>query len=441
MRSCESSLVYYLGVASLLITTALHCGRADAASASMAAADWVGTWAAAGSRTGPFDPPARVRNDQTIRQIVRISRGGKRFRVRLSNVHGTAPLTIGAATIAPHRVEATVRAAGLRQLTFDGTRGVTLAAGAWALSDPVRLAAPDLSTLAISLYLPDGGVEPSSPVTTHVRALQTAYVAAGDQTARAAPQVDRTLTSWYYLTGVDVITPAPTPVIAVLGDSIANGDESTPDSNRRWPDVLAERIYSARDAEQGGPARAGVLNLGISGNQVTSAVIGESATERFDRDVLTRSGVSHVIIMAGINDLGLPGLLTRSGVPTLAVSAEVVIDGYRQLISGARAAELTVIGATLTPSGSFALPGYNTPEVEAKRQIINGWIRDGGAFDAVIDFDAVLRDPVDPARLRPDLTADGLHPNDAGYQAMAEAVPLIVLRPRKMGRDSSAAQR
>lgn len=397
-------------------------------------AQWVGTWATAGSTTGPFDAPVTAPNDQTIRHIARISVGGDALRVWLSNAKGTAPLTVGSVSVGVQDLGAAVQAGTLRPVTFGGAASVTIAPGAKVLSDPVDLAVADLADLAISVYLPDGATDPASPVTNHVRAIQTAYVLGGDQTGVADPFVDGTITSYFYLTGVDVAAKAAMPVIAVLGDSIANGDESTLDANQRWPNLLAERIHRRGGA---GLPRAGVLNLGISGNQVTASLIGDSAQARLDRDVLTQTGVTHVIVMEGINDLGLPGLLNLIGIPTPLVSAEQVIAGLQQIIARSKARGLVVIGGTLTPSGGFPLPDYFTAAVEAKRQQINTWIRTSGAFDHVIDFDAVLRDPSNPALMRADLTADGLHPNDAGYQAMADAVPLKLFRPAGYGQRKS----
>jgi lysophospholipase L1-like esterase len=362
---------------------------------------------------------------------VRVSTGGESLRVRLTNVKGTAPLTIAAASVARRASDAALQAGSLQALTFGGKASITIPPGARVLSDAVNLRVRDLDDLAISLYLPDGATEPSSPVTNHVRALQTAYVLSGDQTGNEDPLIDSTITSYFWLSGVDVTARAPMPVVAILGDSIANGDTSTPDANQRWPNLLAERILSPqRGKPNGGLPRAGVLNLGISGNQVTSTLIGDSAQARLDRDVLTQTGVTHVIIHAGINDIGLPGLLTLLGIPTPDISTETIIAGYQQLIARARARGLVVIGATVTPAGGFGLPDYSTPAGEAKRQVLNAWIRDGGAFDAVIDFDALLRDPSDPTLIRGDLTNDGLHPNDAGYQVMADAVPLALFRGR-----------
>lgn len=400
---------------------------ADAAADHSRGAQWAGTWAAATSPPALFDTPLDDFNDQTLRQIVRVSAGGRGVRVRLSNVHGTAPLKIGAASVAVPTEGAAVRADSRRRLTFGGDAGVQIAAGAKVLSDPVSLRVQDLSDLAISLYLPDGAVAPDSPVTYHVRGLQTSYVLTGNQVGVVAPQFESTNESVFYLSGVDVGVSREIPVVVMLGDSITDGDQSSVDMNQRLPNLLAERLLRRSHRGQYGwrPTRgAAVLNAGISGNQVTTTLIGDSAQARLDRDVLTQTGASHLIVLEGINDLGLPGLLTAIGIPTPMVSAEALIDGHEQIIARARAFGLTVIGATITPSGGSPLPGYNTPDLESRRQTVNVWIRNTARYDAVIDFDRVLRDPDDPTRMRAELTADGLHPNDQGYQAMADAIRL-----------------
>ncbi|MDH3641478.1 MAG: SGNH/GDSL hydrolase family protein [Gammaproteobacteria bacterium] len=381
---------------------------------------WVGTWATAVSVPSIFDVPLAdpPYSDQTLRQIVRISVGGKGVRIWLSNVHGTAPLRIGAAAVALRDDGAAVIGRSNRALSFAGEPGVTIAAGARVLSDPVRLWVPDLADLAVSIYVPDGGAALGSPVSYHVRGLQTSYVLSGNQTDAVDPVWHETIDTTFWFTGVDVLTRRNTPVIAALGDSITDGDESTPDTNRRWPNLLAEGLLGGKGRYgYGGARRVGILNVGISGNQVTSTVFGDNAQARFDRDVLLKTGVTHVIVLEGINDIGIPGFL---GPPK--ISPEQIIAGYQQLIARGHARGLKMIGGTLTPSGGFFLPDYNTPEGEMKRQAVNKWIRHSGAFDLVIDFDALLRDPDDPTLMRADLTADGLHPNDDGYQAMADLV-------------------
>ena len=261
-----------------------------------------------------------------------------------------------------------------------------IAPGASVVSDPVRLRTRALAELAIDAYFPAGASAAGSPVTTHVRALQTAFIGAGDQTGASSLVVDSTLTSWLWLEGVDVTARRHLPVIAMLGDSITNGDESTPDANNRFPDQVAERLFSRR-----GHGGAGILNLGISGNQVTNSLIGVNAQARLDRDVLAQSGVTHMVLLEGINDLGLPPLL---GAP--AATSDAIIAGLGQMAARARTAGLTVIGGTITPAGGFFLPTYGSPATEAARQAVNAWVRSTDAFDAYVDFDAVLADPDDP---------------------------------------------
>jgi lysophospholipase L1-like esterase len=392
---------------------------------------WLGTWATAGSTRGLFDAPTVQLDDQTQRHVLRLSAGGKFLRVRLSNVNGTTPLTIGAATLARSRGEDQVQAGSIRTLTFNGEPSITIAPGARVFSDEVRLRVNPLADVTLSLYVPAGGASPDSPITTHVAALQTGYIGAGDQTASAEYATDSTFTSINYATGVDVAVSSyglPPVGIVVLGDSIANGDQSTLDTNNRWPNLLAERLANKANGNGSGKgwhSDTGVMNLGISGNQVTKTLIGENAQARFDRDVVAQSGATHVIIHAGINDLGLPPFLNAIGVlPGAAATPESIISGLQQMIRRAHAQGLTAIGGTITPAAGFAIPTYGSPETEAARQAVNQWIRTSGAFDAVVDFDAVLRDPDEPTMLRSDLTDDFLHPNDAGYQAMADAVPL-----------------
>ena len=275
-----------------------------------------------------------------------------------------------------------------------------------------------LTELAIDAYFPAGASAPGSPVTAHVQALQTAYIGSGDQAGAEGFVTDTLLTSWLWLEGVDVTPRRQLPVIAMLGDSITDGFSSTVDANNRYPDQVAERLFSRR-----GHGGAGILNLGISGNQVTSTLIGDNAQARLDRDVLAQSGVTHMVLLEGINDLGLPPLL---GIP--AATSDSIIAGLGQMAARARTAGLTVIGGTLTPSAGFFLETYGSPETEAARQAVNAWVRSTDAYDAYVDFDAVLADPDDPTLMRADLTADGLHPNDAGYDAMAEALVRVLKR-------------
>jgi len=378
---------------------------------------WTGAWG-----TAPAGPPpdANVQtfSDQTLRLIVHTSTGGNRVRIRLSNELGSTPLTIGAARIGLRATGSDVAPGTDRALSFGGRGFVTIPPGAAALSDPVELNVPALSDLAVSLYLP-GSVEAT---TLHSLALQTNYVSLpGNFTAAPTLPVQRTITIWPFLTELNVDSTGP--AIVALGDSITDGTRSTPDTNKRWTDWLARRLQTERDPIVGINTRFGVVNRGISGNRLLgnapNPLAGRSALARFDRDVLATAGVRYLVVLVGINDIG-------NSSPTNPVTAEDLIAGYRQLIARARARGIGVIGGTLTP---FEGAGYYSPEKETVRQAVNNWIRNNDEFDAVIDFDRVTRDPAHPTRLLPAYdSGDHLHPNDLGYQAMGNAVPLTLFR-------------
>jgi lysophospholipase L1-like esterase len=378
---------------------------------------WVGTWATAPMSQAPS--PAVNINNQTLRQIVHLSVGGDQVRVRVSNAFGTAPLIVGAAHIARRDSNELIVPGSGRPLTFSADPDITIPAGAVAVSDPVRLEAPALSDLAIDLYLPGDTGATASPITRHAGALQTNYVSAtGDFTGATAFPVASTRTSWFYLTAVEVTARDGVGAIVALGDSITDGTRSTPDTNQRWPDDLARRIMA-----QPGHRDMGVLNLGIAGNRVLTDGAGPNAEARCDRDVLTQTSATHVIVLEAINDIGFENFF-----PDQAVSADAIIAGHRQLIARAHARGLTIIGATLTPVEGSA---YFAPATEAKRQAVNAFIRTSGAYDAVIDFDLVTRDPGQPTRILPAFdSGDHLHPSDAGYQAMANAIDLRLFRNR-----------
>ncbi|HXH25655.1 MAG TPA: SGNH/GDSL hydrolase family protein [Vicinamibacterales bacterium] len=391
---------------------------------------WVAAWATAlvarpapvagapaGRGGGPGGPPPVTISNQTIRQIVRASIGASRVRVVLSNAFGTAPVEIGAAHIGLRAKEAEVVAGTVRRLTFGGRSTGTILPGAVLLSDPVDLDVPPLADVAIDLFVPgELGVGPS-PVTTHNGAGQTNYLSEpGNHSGAAAVPIAGRANAWFLLARLEVMAPAGTQAVVAFGDSITDGARATPDMNARWPDQLARRLAARR----GGPPVA-VLNAGISGNRVLGDGAGVSALARFDRDVLMQTGVTHVIILEGINDIGI----ARSNP---SPSVEDLIAGHRQLIERARARGLRVYGATLTP---FEGAAYWTPEGEAKRQALNQWIRTSGAYDAVIDFDRITRDPAAPTKFLPAYdSGDHLHPGDAGYKAMGEAIDLALFGSR-----------
>ena len=390
---------------------------------------WVTTWATAlvarpsqpapasapgpGGQGGPAQAPPRFSN-QTLRQIVHISIGGQRVRAVLSNTFGTSPLQVGAARVGLRQKDSALVAGSARPLTFSGRPSVSIPAGAVMYSDPVSLTVPPLSDLAIDLFLPDDTGANPSPLTSHNGAFQTNYISAtGDHTGAAAFPVMSTMTSWFFVARVEVMAPAQLGAVATIGDSITDGSRSTPDTNNRWPDHLARALNQKGNA-------MGVLNLGIQGNRVLSDGNGQSALARFDRDILVPPGVTHVIVMEGINDLGR------------MVSADDVIAAHTQIIERAHARGLKIIGATITPIEDTTFAGYYTPSNEAARQAVNQWIRTSKAYDGVIDFDALLRDANRPTKLQlPLASSDFIHPNDAGYRAMGNAVNLDLFRTRQ----------
>jgi len=364
-----------------------------------------------GGGRGGFAPPVTLTN-QTIRQIVHTSIGGSRIRVVLSNAFGTAPIDIGAAHVALRDKDNTIAAASAKPLTVGGSDSFIILAGATAVSDPVDLMLPPLSDLVIDLYVPkDLGLD-ASPVTTHNGASQTNYVSqTGNHSGETAPALGTRAGAWFMIARVEVTVPQNSGAIVAFGDSITDGARSTADMNARWPDQLARRLAARK-----GPAFA-VLNAGISGNRVLGDGAGVSALARFDRDVLLQTGVTHVVVMEGINDIGI----ARSN-PT--PSAQDLINGHKQLIERAHARGLKIYGATLTPYEGAA---YFSPEGEAKRQALNDWIRTSGAYDGVVDFDKATRDPAAPTKFNPAYdSGDHLHPGDAGYKAMGDAIDLAL---------------
>jgi lysophospholipase L1-like esterase len=379
---------------------------------------WVGTWGASPfgfQAFGPAQPPAPFA-DQTLRQKLRISVGGEQIRVRFSNELGMAPLEIGAATVALARDGAAIDTASLRTVTFGGETSITIPPGAPALSDPVDLAVADLAELAVSIYLP----EEAAPATLHMG--RTAYIGGnGDRTTSAALPDAELSTNHVFLTGVYVLTDEQVSVIAALGDSITDGAASTPHTYNSWPDHFAARVA---DSDMAG--ELAIVNHGISGNQVLRDGAGVSALARFDRDILSTPGVTHVILLEGINDIGTGGMQFPgvSGPVPPERSAGEIIAGYRQLIARAHANGIRIFGATLTPfEGTFA--GYYTPEKDEVRIEVNEWIRGGGEFDGVIDFEAAIRDPDNPSVMQAEYNSgDNLHPGDAGYERMAGHIDL-----------------
>jgi lysophospholipase L1-like esterase len=381
--------------------------------AQAAAPEWVASWAQ--SPTPPLLKPASFWptapltpsfQNQTVVQVVRLSAGGRRLRIRLSNEYGAAPLAIGAVRVALVGPDGKVTAE--RAVLFSGAASAVAPAHAPVVSDPVDIAPGPLATVRVSLYLPGD----TGPCTCHYFGLDTVQVSPhGDFTSQPMPPDASTTSLRPFLSGVEVEREGKAPVIVAFGDSITDGAGSKSGANHRWPDLLAERLSGAG---------AAVTNEGIGGNMVLAdgvmAPFGESALTRFDRDVLSTPGATDLFVLEGINDIGA----------NPATTAEGLIAGYRQIIARAHSKGLKVIFATLVPyKGAF----YFTDKGEAVRQAVNAWIRDSREPDGVVDFEAAVRDPADPLKMRADFqSGDWLHPNDAGYRAMADAVDLKLFR-------------
>jgi len=427
----RKSLILAFGLALLFSGSAQRAAAQD---------HWVATWAA--SPQGPrfvfpraltpapqpgqpnpppppaFPPPPTI-NNQTVRMIVHTSIGGRRVRLRLSNAFGTSALQIGAAHIALRDKDSSIVAGSDRPLTFSGKPSIMIPPAADVISDPIGLDVPKLGDLVISVFIPGEATTP----TIHLTGLHTTYISkqTGDLTGASAIGDAQTVQLWYWISAVDVDAPPKSGVIVAFGDSITDGATSTPDTNRSWPSQVAERLAANKAT-----ANLAIVNEGISGNRLLNDGAGVSALARFDRDVLSQPGVKWLIVLEGINDIGIGG---RPGAePPDAVTAEDIIAAHKQIIERAHTHGIKVIGATLTP---YVGAAYATDQGEEMREAVNQWIRTSHAYDAVIDFDAAVQDPANPKQIRPAYNIrDHLHPNDDGYKAMAAAVNLSLFKSK-----------
>jgi lysophospholipase L1-like esterase len=420
MNRCFSGLA-------LLLCCAICCAQPPDTDRNL---HWVSTWGTAQQLAAetlpawvvppprePNEPPPRALlppypssfRDETVRMIVRTSIGGERLRLTLSNALGRSEVHIGAVHVALRERGSAIAVATDRTVTFGGKASFAVQPGTLVVSDPVELAVPPLTELAVSVHLPDE----TPDVTTHEFALNTTYVVAGNAAAAASLTNPRTNFTYFWLAGVEVRAAADVGAIVALGDSITDGVTTTFDTHRAWPSLLAAKLQA--DAATRNLA---VINAGISGNRVRRDVIGASALGRFDRDVLARADVEWLVLFEGINDI------TWSALPTVPdgerATSEGIVETLGQIVDRAHARGIKVMGGTLMPMGGLWL---HNAETETMRQAVNEWIRTSGKLDAVADFDAATRDPSAPQRLRPEFdSGDHIHPNDAGNAAMVDAV-------------------
>lgn len=383
---------------------------------------WVGTWA-----SSPYAEANRhnlFAEDTTLREYVHVSLGGSTFRLVLTNEFGTSDLKIGGASVALPSgpvedgqapdgsiPDGSIKTGTAKPVLFGGQPEITIAPGALAISDPVVVPASSLSDLVVTLFIPGQQLETLS---YHGFADQTNFVAAGNQLTAATMDKAHDSHSWLFLKGVQVETQTQGAVVC-FGDSITDGAHSTENANRRWPDVLAARLLADKKT-----SALAVMNEGIGGNRVLHDQTGPSALARFDRDVLAQPNVRYVVVLEGINDIGR---LAHPHLPGDLITADDLIAGYKQLIERAHEHGILIYGATLTPYGGA---GYESAAGEDVRDKVNAFIR-SGAFDGVIDFDKVTQDPANPKQFLPAFdSGDHLHPSDAGYKAMGEAIDLTL---------------
>jgi lysophospholipase L1-like esterase len=386
---------------------------------------WIATWATS-PQSGTPDPREPLLNidNQTVRERVRASIGGKQIRLRFSNEFGSSPLLIGAATVAIPTDASSIKEESIRNVTFEGRNSIEIPAGAPVLSDPISFPLTPGAEISISIYFPKRLTTP----TLHAFAFKHAALSQhGDFSHKKTIDPAALSTASILVTAVLVPAQPSNRLVVAFGDSISDGDGSTVDADDNYPNNLIHRI-----AKTSKRSTLAVVNEGIVGNRLLrdTDIFGVSGLARFDRDALVLPGVSHIVVLEGINDIGFAGAKMDNQYladPAEARSAQDIIDAYGQLISRAHARRVKVIGATLTPCEGVDIPGYYSDAKESVRETVNKWIKTSGAFDGVIDFDAVVRDPDHPSRLLPKFASkDHLHPNDTGYKAMADSINLAL---------------
>ena len=409
--------------ANIVVAIALLAGAISLTSPTVAHESdkgrWVATWGNSASHAGPAP------TNQTVRQIESISLGGGTFRVRLSNEFSPQAITVGEAHVALAGPGSSIKPGTDRQLTFAGQSSIIIPSNAVVYTDPVQLKVPALGDVAVSIFFPTN----TGTVSLHDASIDTAYITSGNTTSAVSLSGATTSPSRFMLSEIQVLADDDAAAIVTLGDSITEGVGSTNGASRRWPDFLANRLTAAH-----GIGSRGVDNAGIGGNRVLHDTppnpfglnFGQGALARLDRDVLSQAGVKYLIILEGVNDLGLPGFVN---VPQETITADQLIGAYRQIIARAHAHGIKVIGGTITPFANSTEPNYWTPAGEAIRQAANKFILHSGEFDGAIDFASAIADPKNPTfMLTKYSSGDNLHPNDAGYEAMADAIDLRLFK-------------
>jgi lysophospholipase L1-like esterase len=404
----------FAGVIIAMLLPALFGQHAMAATATNHAPDhWVGTWGCAPQLVEPANlPPAPGLSNNTLRQVVHVSIGGDLLRLKFSNNFGTSPVTMNSVHLAVSEGDSTIDPATDRHLTFTHKPSITIPAGQSIASDPLFYHLAPLANMVITIYF--GAT--SADVTGHPGSRTTSYIQAGDAVTATSLPTAATTAHWYIITGMDVLASGSSGAVVTLGDSITDGRGTTTDGNNRWPDDLARRLQADPRT-----SKVAVLNEGIGGNNVLSGGLGPAAVDRFDRDVLDQSGARWLIILEGVNDIG-----TSTG--DSQTVAENLIAAYKLFIAKAHAHHILVYGVPILP---FEGSQYTGDAHEAARQTVNSWIRTSGKFDAVIDMDAAVRDPANPAALLSAYdSGDHLHLNPAGYQKMADTINLALFSGR-----------
>ena len=412
-RPCPTPRTGWRQVARLLgalffAAAVVACGGGDSS-----AGKWVAAWY---TSPEPADiqilgVTARPFNNETLRQTAIVTASGKSLRVRLSNRYGATAMQIGGIRIARAGAAGSIASGTDKPLLFSGSEAVSIAPLSEVVSGPVPFDVAAGDQLSISLYMPGSVPTP----TWHWTAIQTSYIAPGNQLSAQTLVNPSTSTSFHVLTGVDVESSAAQRTIALIGDSLTDGVGSSLDAQKRYPDALFARLQAAGKGMS-------VVNAGIATNRLLHDIVAPSLLKRLDADALDAPGVSHVAVLVGVNDLGVPGWLNRPGE---VVTAEQLIGGLTEVARRAHAKNQKAFVATITPFNGFAAPGYYSDAAEAKRQVVNAWIRTNTVFDGVFDFDAVVRDPNDISKIRAAFdSGDHLHPNDLGYAAMANSIDL-----------------